>query len=111
MSTVVIPIIKGSNPPIELQLYDRDTDAPLVLTGATMVSATAKADGVAMVALNTPTVTDAANGKIRITYTTGAFTNAGTYTLQIKLTDAAGITQIYPSEPGQTRVKVSAANA
>ncbi len=111
MSTVLIPIIQGSNPPIELQLYDRDTDEPLVLSGATMTSATAKAEGVSLVTLDTPTVTDAPNGKIRITYGTGAFATPGTYTLQIKLTDAAGKVQIYPSEEGQVRVKVSAANS
>jgi len=111
MSTIVIPIIKGSNPPIELQLYDRDTDAPLVLTGATMVSATAKAEGVALVTLGVPTITDAPNGKIKITYATGDFAAVGTYTLQVKLTDAAGATQIYPSEAGQVRVRVSEVNS
>ena len=100
----------GANPTIKVEFYDPDTDAAINLTGATSVTATAKPETGSIVTL-TATVTDAAAGEVSLNYTTSAFTAAGTYKLEIKFTDSAGKTQVYPPEDGQLRLKVTSANA
>ena len=110
MTTRVHHLKLGANPTIVVRFFDPATDAAISLVGASSVTATAKPESGSNVTL-TATVSDAANGEVSLNYTTSAFTAAGTYRLEIKFTDAAGKTQIYPPEDGQLRIKVTAANA
>ena len=106
----VLPLKLGSNPSILVQFYDPDTDLPINLAGATSVTASADPEsGGSPIAL-TASVTDAANGKVRLDYSTAAFTTAGLYRLEVAFTSADGKKQIYPPEDGQLKLKLSAAN-
>jgi hypothetical protein len=109
MTTKVHPIIAGSNAPMEVQFFDAATDAELVLTGCTGFSASAKhTDTGAVVNMDSVIVTSAALGKVKIEWAPGAFSAAGTYSLQITCTDSTGHTVILPSEAGQLLIRVGA---
>ncbi len=112
MITKVHPLIAGSNAPLEVQFFDANTDAELSLVGCSNFSAIARnTDTGALAGMESALVTDAALGKVRIEWAAGAFSEAGTWSLQISCTDATGHTVILPSEAGQLLIKVGGRNA
>lgn len=107
----IFPVIQGANPPIAVSFTDAATDASVSLVGCTGFSATAKhtVSGT-VIPFTAAVLTDAINGKVRLDYLPGSFTELGFYNVQIKCTDAAGNSLILPSEEGQLKVRVGAGN-
>ena len=112
MITKVHPIIAGSNAPLEVQFFDANTDAELSLVGCSGYSAIARnTDTGAIVGMESVIPSNAALGKLTVEWATGAFSEAGTWSLQIMCTDSTGHTVILPSESGQLLINVGARNA
>lgn len=107
----IFPVIQGANPPIAVTFSDASSEAAVSLVGCTGFSATAKhtVSGTTL-AFTAAVLTDAANGKVRLDYTTAGFAELGLYNVQVRCTDAGGNTLILPSEEGQLKVRVGAGN-
>lgn len=106
-------IVKGSNPPIELQLYPKESNTGangIDLTVMTTASGYAKrADGRGSV-ITIPTVifTDKAHGKVKLEFYTSTFPEVGVYEVQLQFTDANGKVYIFPSDGSSLQIKVVA---
>lgn len=99
-----LKVVKGSNPPITVQLYPVDSDTGsngIDLTGATEVAAKAElADGsgsaIAFTGASVPA--PATDGKVKLEYATDTFTALGVYRIVVTYTDGAGAVHKYPSD-------------
>lgn len=103
-------IVVGSNAPITVQLYEVDNDTGsngILLTGATGLSAKAKASDGTVVSFTSAIIADAANGVVQLDYTVGSFTVIDTYDLQIQFTDSGSKVHIYPGEGNTLKLKVA----
>lgn len=113
MSIEIASIIAGSNVPLNLVLEDISSSgvAAVDFTGYTGLSASAKNVDTGTVAnFSSVAVTSATAGQLALNYATTAFA-AGLYTIQIKGTSPSGKTAIFPSEEGQLKLRVGAANS
>jgi hypothetical protein len=114
MGAAVFSLVKGSNEDLIVQLYDAANDTGsngIDLSGASGFSAKAK-NPVTLTAVTFATAAvygAATDGKVKLTYATSAFSEIGTFDLQISYTDA-GKTRVYPSEGNQLKIKVKGAN-
>lgn len=101
----------GTAESLNVKLYDGNTDAVLPLANYTGWSGSAKHTKTgAVVMFSSVLVTDAANGRIKLDYSAGAFTVAGIYDIDLIATDPAGKPVIYPHERGGLKLRVDLAN-
>lgn len=103
----------GANPQLDVEIYDGDTNAVVNLTGYTIISASAKdtvtgtkVSFTAAAIKNMP----GSDGKINLTYATNTFAAAGTYSIDILVTDTAGKSDNFPYEGATLLLKVWPAN-
>lgn len=110
MSVIAVRHLKTvENPMIMVEFYDATTDAAIDLTGWVLVSASAQAGSTA--AVDVPaTLHEPAAGKVRLEPAAESLA-AGTYRVEVTMTDADGRTRVLPAEDGQLLFKVTAANA
>lgn len=109
----IFTIVKGSNPPLEIQLYPASSDLVtngLDLTQMASVTGRAQLQGGAGPAIMINTVrilSPLTKGKVRIEFAQNTFPEVGVYVIHLVFLDNSGRKYVFPSDGTSLKVKVT----